>query len=106
VDVGGKKETFKTVLVDCVSETIEGMRVYPNPARETVNLALDLGKDHGMGTIKLIDHLGNECFRQDLALSRGSSVFTLPIKLQPGTYALVFYSEHLVFPVTKLIIQD
>ena len=104
VDYDGGKKTFTIISSNCFSSGNK-MLIYPNPAVKDITLQFDLLKDYETGLIKVIDNLGRICLQQSVGLVKGKTSQVLPLNLEAGSYTVLLFSEKLILPAQRLVVE-
>jgi len=102
-DIGGQPKVYRIIAQNCVSGS-DRILLYPNPAGEEIGIELTLSKRYGDNEIRIVDHLGQICFHQSIAMPEGQSLIKLKHNLPAGSYSLLFTSPLPVFAAQKLLI--
>jgi len=104
VDKDGKKQVFKTVATQC-NLAKNKFNFFPNPASNEISVVFNVSQNDPHGTFKIIDSLGQICYSENMDLKKGTNVFFVPLKLQPGVYLISYSSELFKGQVRKLVVQ-
>lgn len=94
VDFNGQSETFAPKSVKCIETNTLTYRLYPNPAREYINIEFELGKNYESGALELIDMYGKLAYSQEIELTEGMNTHNIqPLPSSSATYILRIKSK-------------
>jgi len=105
VDNNGTKKINEIISSNCDQRTSDNMTLYPNPAKNNLNINFNLSQNYGEGTLKIINTLGNIVLEQSIDLSQGFSQNKLVINLPSGLYSVIVNSDNLILPAQQVLIN-
>lgn len=103
-DYNGDSESFSPksiVLLNCLND----LTVYPNPANEMINIAINDNGASSAGDIYFVDVAGKAVLQEKVEFSKDQQHVKINVSQLPaGIYMLQFASEERLYPVHKLVI--
>jgi hypothetical protein len=103
-DFNRHSEIYPLIYASCTNGN-DGLRLYPNPAKDAFSIETNLSQHYGNGLIRIIDPLGTTILEQEVLLAKGRSTFNLPLNLNPGAYTVLIQNARLILPAQRLIIR-
>jgi hypothetical protein len=93
-----------TTSLDDTYQQLEFVEVFPNPANDMVQVAMELDRVVADGAIQIVNSLGQQVFYTDLSFDAGFSVRQIPLDLPAGNYFLQVRADNEIV-VRQLMIQ-
>ena len=104
VDYSGETAIFKVIDVNCKTNSIDQMVLYPNPASSELNLLLNVSSSSNNNQITVVNSFGQVVITKNIELIKGQNSLVLPVALSSGTYSILIISDKVSIPTQKLIV--
>lgn len=104
-DYNGEFETFAPVAINCFDRTTNSINVYPNPANNSLQIALSIG-NKDIGTLNLYNNLGQKIISHSIEPAAGLNTYNVDLSSLPdGQYFIMINMGNSVLPTQKLIVS-
>jgi hypothetical protein len=85
--------TYSRIITVIVSAELTGIRLFPNPARENIQVQYAAALN-GMAGLLVSDASGKLVYQSSIALKTGINTFSVPVQqLSPGYYTITLIAE-------------
>lgn len=85
--------TYSRIITVIVSAELTGIRLFPNPARENIQVQYAAALN-GMARLLVSDASGKLVYQSSIALKTGINTFSVPVQqLSPGYYTITLIAE-------------
>lgn len=104
VDYSGETTVFKSIDINCGTNSIDQMVLFPNPASTELNAILNVSNPSSNSNIKIVNSFGQVVIEKTFDLVKGLNTVVLPVDISSGSYSIIVSSEIVNIPSQKLII--
>jgi hypothetical protein len=102
-DFDGRQSSWWTIEANCLAEN-DRMKIYPNPSSGKVNIDFSMTTGFARGTLEVTSAAGRLCYREPFTIPGKKATYTLPLKLNPGVYLVMFRSDNIFLPAKRLMV--
>ena len=104
VDYSGETAFFKAIDINCKTNSIDQMVLFPNPTSTELNVLLNVSNASNNNIIKVVNNIGQVVIEKTVDLVKGLNTFLLPVDINSGSYSIIVSSDVVTIPSQKLII--
>ena len=105
VDYSGETTVYKAIDINCKTNSIDQMVLFPNPTTTELNILLNVSSNANNNIIKVVNSFGQVVIEKTVDLVKGLNTFVLPVEISSGSYSIIVSSDVVSIPSQKLVIM-
>ncbi len=105
VDYNTATTVFKAIDINCKTNSIDQMVLFPNPTSTELNVLLNVSSTSTNNIIRVVNSFGQVVIEKTVDLVKGLNTFLLPVDINSGSYSIIVASDVVTIPSQKLIIM-